>query len=841
MQPTHAERRRFMAQLLRLAAASGAAGLGGAAAVAQAASATTAASPIVRPRRSPLRAEAERLRLHYPTPAVESAVLYQGLPIGNGRLGALVGGDPQRDFLYLTDVTMWEGTRNDALQADGQFPYDAQTFGSATMLAKLYIDLPAHERTQVSGYQRELDLSNGVVRVRYRHGGIEHRREAFASHPDRAIVVRLSQSGGAAGALTGRLSLQGTHGETTRGDGTHAIGRDAAAERLPADSACVAFEGRLANGRRHAAAMAVRHEGGTLTLRDGQLHFAGCRALTLVVCATTDYQPDAARDWRDTTADPLADVRQHAMRTLAVPARSLLHTHVADHRRWFDTMAVDLGPSTAAQRQQDSWSRLQARSANAALPDPELEALYLQFGRYLTIAGSRDSLPTPLQGLWLADNTPPWSGDYHSDVNLQMNYWLPDRAGLGALFEPLTAYCLAQVGSWTEITQRLFNDPRNGFRNSSGRIDGWTVAISTNPFGGNGWWWHPCGGAWLVNSLWQHVEYTANPADAQRILPLMRGALAFWRSRLITATVPDADGKPSEVLIADADWSPEHGPTDAKGITYAQELVWDLCHNLVAALDLTGARDAAASEIEAIQALQRRLYLPRVSPKRGALEEWMSPDDLGEPQHRHLSPLIGLFPGDRISADRSPKALLDGCAQLLRERGTESFGWACAWRALCWARLKDGETAYRQLMVNLRPSIQHGNGTAPNFFDVYSFGTESSAFQIDANYGTPTAMLEMLLYSRPGVIELLPALPRAWAARGRVTGLGARGGFVVDLAWAAGTVTALRVRSIGGRRTELRAAGRSQSIELAPGQAVDVALPLGSAPARGPSKPFPTF
>jgi alpha-L-fucosidase 2 len=199
----------------------------------------------------------------------------------------------------------------------------------------------------------------------------------------------------------------------------------------------------------------------------------------------------------------------------------------------------------------------------------------------------------------------------------------------------------------------------------------------------------------------------------------------------------------------------------------------------------------------------------------------MSPDNLGETTHRHLSPLIGFFPGDRIATDTAAPALIEGIRNLLIARGMESFGWACAWRALCWARLKDGERAYELLKTVLKPSISNGNGTSANFFDMYSQGSYT-IFQIDANLGAPAAMLEMLLYSRPGVIEFLPALPSAWADSGQVTGIGARGGFEVDLTWKSGKVTSATIRSVGGTDTELRAGAWRKKISLSPGQSLTV-------------------
>ena len=218
---------------------------------------------------------------------------------------------------------------------------------------------------------------------------------------------------------------------------------------------------------------------------------------------------------------------------------ALLGTHVADFRALSDTMSIDLGSSTAAQRAMDTWSRLQARAAGGGTPDPELEASYLQFGRYLTITGSRDGLPLSLQGPWLETNSPAWMSDYHTDINIEMNYWLTDRAGLSSCFDALANYCLSQLPCWTQLTKELFLDQRNRYRNTSGKVDGWAIAFSTNIYGGLGWWWHPAGNAWLCLSLWQHFEFTQDLGFLRKIYPLLKGAAQFWVARLITTTITD--------------------------------------------------------------------------------------------------------------------------------------------------------------------------------------------------------------------------------------------------------------------------------------------------------------
>ncbi|KDN18553.1 glycosyl hydrolase family 95 catalytic domain-containing protein [Amycolatopsis rifamycinica] len=746
----------------------------------------SANAEVVRPADEDLVPESPATTLWYPSPSSEAKIIEQGLPIGNGRIGALVGGDPAADFLYLADASLWTGGANDVLQDDGQFPYDTEKFGTLGLLAKLRIAVPAH--TGVTDYRRTLDLANGLVVITYRHQGARYRREYFASHPDDVVVVRLS-----GGPVTGSVTLEATRGEPAAGPG--------------------AFTGTFANGLQYACAVTT----------SGGLAFSGSSEVVVVLGGGTNYVPDAARKFLDATLDPLALAKRKAAAALAAGGRALRATHVADYRRLYDRMSVDLGRSPSAKRALDTWSRLVARHDEPDVPDPELEASYLQFGRYLTITGSRDGLPMGLQGLWQNTNTPDWMSDYHTDINVQMNYWLADRAALPESFTALADYCLAQLPVWTDSTKRLFNDPRNRFRNTSGKVAGWAVAFSTNIYGGSGWWWHPGGNAWLCNSLWDHYAFTQDKAYLARIYPLLKGAAQFWEARLVPMTV---DGR--EVLVDDHDWSPEHGPQDARGITYAQEIVWDLFEHYREAVAVLG-RDRAYGD--RIGGLQKKLYLPRVSPSTGWLEEWMSPDDLGETTHRHLSPLIGFFPGDRITADTAPRELLDGVRALLVARGMDSYGWATAWRSACWARLKDADRAYRLLLTVLRPSVANGNGTAPNFFDMYSQGGYT-IFQIDANLGAPTAMLEMLVQARPGVLELLPALPPAWAASGRVTGIGARGGFEVDLAWRDGKVTRAVIRSVGGTRTEVRAGSWRHTVVLRPGTSVTV-RPSREAGGRG--------
>jgi alpha-L-fucosidase 2 len=757
-----------------------------------------------RPTVSPIlsAADAAKNQLWWQAPGSSNSMIEQGLPVGNGRLGALASNDPSSELLMITDATLWTGGLNDKLQSDGQFPYGRDDFGSLTLLAKLTVDIPDHDLGSVNNYRRFLDLAQGLVSASYDISGVTYRRQIFASRPDDVIVLYFSQQGG--GAYTGTVSLAGTHGESTI---ANTAGRYAS------------FGASFANGLKYGAAVTAYSTTGKVAVNGTSISFSGCKDLTVVVSGGTNYAPDAAAKFRDPSVDPERLARAKVLNAAGHSANTLLHTHVADFRPVFEQLNINLGTSSAVQRELDTWERVQARYRDN-VPDPELEAAYLQFGRYLMISGSRGSLPMGLQGPWLDGNDPDWMADYHTDINIQMNYWMADRAGLSDCFDAFTDYCLAQLPSWTDVTQRLFNSPTNRYRNSSGKIAGWTVAISTNPYGGGGWWWHPAGNAWLCQNLFEHYEYTQDRAYLEKVYPLIKGAVEFWEARLITTTVTDASGASREVLIADSDWSPEHGPLDAKGITYAQELVWNLFGNYHTATQVLG-RDTGYAK--AIDDLRARLYLPVVSPKTGWLEEWMSPDNLGETTHRHLSPLISLFPGDRIRPDDStPKDILAGATALLTARGMNSYGWANAWRSLCWARLKNAEKAYQLVVNNLKPSVGGSNGSAPNLFDIMDMGQGRGIFQIEANFGTPSAIIEMLVYSRPGHIELLPALPAAWAASGSVSGVGVRGGFVADISWKNGKVTQATLKSVGGRSTTVVAGGTSRQVNLKPGESVTV-------------------
>jgi alpha-L-fucosidase 2 len=719
------------------------------------------------------------LLFNYDSPAVESNIQFQGLPIGNGRLGALAGCASEREALYLNEITLWSGSR-DVVDPS----YTTTGMGTYLTLGRLYIDLPGH--AGATNYQRSLDISNAIVRTQYSVGGKSYMREVFSSFPDNVIVIRLTSHGG---TYNGTVSLVDGQGTQTVGESNHVL----------------SFSGAISgSGELYATYMMVVPDAGIASLNpsNAQITLQGCPALTIILAARTDYNGRYVDNYltginpREAT---IADVKNAA----ASKYSDLLDRHLQDYRALFGRMDLNLGTSSDAQNALTIPERLLARQMNPAAADPELEAMYVQFGRYLTISSSRGSLPANLQGLWSTTNNPPWMADYHTDINVQMNYWLADRAALPECQQPFADYVTGQFPSWVQSTKNHFNDAANAnYSNSSGNVAGWTVAISTGIYGSLGWDWSPPASAWYCRTLWNHYQYTLDKAYLASIYPVMKSACEFWQARLIR---DPATG----LLIDDKDWSPEQGPHQQLGITYAQELVWDLFTNYVTASGLLG-KDAGFAQT--VATLKSQLYLPKVSPTTGQLQEWMDDGIVGEVGHRHLSPLIGWFEGERITLDSDPQ-LVAGVKALLTARGFDSMGWGLAWRIACWAHFHDAATSYSMIPKLLRYSNGNDgvNGTFANMFDSY----QGSMFQIDANFGGPAAILEMLLQSRMDRITLLPALPSQWGT-GSVTGLRAKGGFAVDLAWTRGTLSSVKLTSVGGTRTTLQYGGVMRAITMQP-------------------------
>jgi len=671
----------------------------------------------------------------------------EALPIGNGRLGAMVFGKVAEERLQFNVDSLWTGGENPSGQYGSMGGY--QAFGD------LFIRLPGH--TDAAEYRRELDLAEAVVRISYRSGGVSYRREYFCSHPDQVLVARLTAE--KPGSHTGTIELADTH------DGT-----------VTAEDNRLVFAGALENGLRYEAQVLVLHEGGTLEADKASLTFTNCDSLTVLLAAATDYVMDAERNWR---GDPPHERAAGALNPAAAKSYGALRAaHIKDHRSLFDRVSLDLGPGPAEQRALPTDRRLQAYQQKAT--DPGLEALFFQFGRYLMIGCSRPgALPANLQGLWNDKNRAPWHSDYHTNINIQMNYWPAEPANLPECHRPLLDLVGSQLPLWRKATRA-----DKAFTRGGKPARGWTVRTSHNITGGMGWKWNKPGNAWYAQHFWEHYAFGGDKTYLRKVAyPILKEVCQFWEDHL--KALPDGR------LVVPNGWSPEHGPTE-DGCSYDQELIWDAFTNTIEAADALGIDKSYRDKVAA---MREKLLVPAVG-KWGQLQEWMEDRDKPDDHHRHLSHLVGLHPGRQFAPLATPK-LAKAAEVSLRGRGDGGTGWSKAWKISQWARLLDGDHAYKMLAEQLNHSEY------PNRYDTHP------PFQIDGNFGATAGVCEMLLQSHLRTddgryrVHLLPALPSAWKT-GRVTGLRARGGFEVDIAWADGRMTEATVRSTLGRPVRVR-------------------------------------
>jgi len=733
---------------------------------------------------------AAQRRLWYTAPA---KVWEEALPIGNGRLGAMVyGGDTEED-LQFNEETLWTGgprpyarlgahlyldsiralldrgerQRAEALAMEhfmglksepkddaktGAYQAAYQPFGSLRLI---------FPEGKTEEYARSLDLERAVAEIRYRRGGVLFSRSYIASHPDNAIAIRLAADRPKQISL--RLALDAEHPDR---------------QVFRVDDRTIALRVKVDGGALEATAfVTVNTTGGRVAERNGELHIEGADRAEVLLTGATNFG-----SYDRLASDYLARAKKHHKRVRSQPFDKLLARHERDHERLFGRFAIRLGDSAGGSL--DTLPTDESLRRFRAAEDPALVALYVQYGRYLQIASSRKGTqPANLQGIWNHQLEPAWGSKYTTNINLEMNYWPTEMFSLQELHEPLFQMVreLSETGKTTA---------REHYR-----ARGWVLHHNTDLWRGtapinhanHGIW--PTGGAWLVAQLWEHYRYGQDPKFVRQYYEVIKGAALFFKDVLV---VDRATGH----YVSTPSNSPENGGL-VKGPTMDHQIIRALFRIFAAASESVG-RDADLRD-------SIRAMIPQIAPNRigkhGQLQEWLADVDDPANKHRHVSHLWALHPGDEINPDATPE-LLEAARQSLLMRGDDGTGWSLAWKINFWARLRDAAHTYKMVKMLLRPAEGRTGGSYPNLFDAHP------PFQIDGNFGGAAGIGEMLLQSHLAWIDILPALPGELAA-GEVSGFRARGGFELSFRWENQQLAVLRVRSNAGNVLRLRYNGKT--------------------------------
>lgn len=751
------------------------------------------------------------LKLWYKKPAGNT--WEAALPIGNGRLAAMVYGNPSMEVIKLNESTVWSGSpnRNDNPNALAALPQIRKMifegdYEGASKLAEKNIQSPHINGMKyqpvgdlnlsfpgvvdTSDYYRELDLETAVTTTSFTVNGVRYTRRVFASIPDQVIVIHLEAGRPAGISFSASVSSQ-QRSEISSGGNQELVltGITSDHETVPGK---VTF---MAIGK-------VKTKGGTVMTTPQGLAVKDADEATIYISIATNYI-----NYHNIGGDEKKKARGYLDKALKKTYPQLLNDHIAAYQKYFNRVSLDLGTTGAAKAPTDE--RLKAFAAGN---DPQLVALYFQFGRYLLISCSQPGgQPANLQGIWNDKMSPPWDSKYTININTEMNYWPAEPDNLTEMHEPLIAMVkdLSQTGRETAKVMYGAGGWVAHHNTDLWRITGPVDAIFY------GMW--PMGGAWLSRHLWIKYLYSGDKKYLASVYPAMKGAAQFFLDFLVEEPV-------HHWLVVCPSISPENSPKMAKGksiaagVTMDNQIVFDLFSHVIDAAEQLHADRELVQKLKAA-----RLRLPPMQiGQYDQLQEWMQ--DLDDPadRHRHVSHLFGLYPGSQISPYRTPELFM-AARQSLLYRGDVSTGWSMGWKVNWWARLLDGNHAYQLIRDQLSPIGTHngGGGTYPNLFDAHP------PFQIDGNFGCTAGITEMLLQSHDGEINILPALPDAWPA-GSVSGLRAVGGFqITDMKWEDGKLVRLAITSLLGGNCRLRV---PNSLKRADGAAMEPASGINKNP-----------
>ena len=755
-----------------------------------------------------------------PDPEWES----QSIPLGNGSIGANVMGSVAAERITLNEKTLWRGgpnagmdtksarrywdvnkqsaaVMNDIRRAfeennwekaaqltskhfNSNVPYEAKAeepfrFGSFTTAGELYVETGLSE-VGMTGYRRSLSLDSAVANVSFVKDGVRYERRYFVSYPANIMAVRFTASEG------GKQNLVLSYAKNPVSEGTMtALGNDGLLWNARLDN----------NDMQYCIRMKALTKGGSVNNKDAKLTVCGADEVVFLISLDTDYKPSYAPSFDDPLAyvgvDPEATTKRWMEQATAKGYEALLKEHYADYAALFNRVKLNI--NNAAEGTEDLPITQRLTNYRQGKADFYLEQLYYQFGRYLLIASSRPgNMPANLQGVWHNNVDGPWRVDYHTNINLQMNYWPACQTNLSECEQPLFTFIKTLIKPG-EVTARSYFGTR-----------GWTTSVSANIFGFTSplasedmsWNFSPFAGPWLATHLWNYYDYTRDRKFlANEAYDIIKGSARFatdylWRRK---------DG----IFTAAPSTSPEHGPVD-EGATFAHAVVREILTDAIEASKVLG-RDAKERQ-EWENALKH--IAPYKTGRYGQLMEWSRDIDDPKDEHRHVNHLFGLHPGHTISPVTTPD-LAKASRVVLEHRGDGATGWSMGWKLNQWARLHDGDHAYK-LYGNLLK-----NGTLDNLWDTHA------PFQIDGNFGGTAGVTEMLLQSHMGFLHLLPALPDAWK-EGSVEGLRARGNFLVNLTWRGGKLVQATVVSQSGEPCKVHYNGKTLNFNTQRGKSYTI-------------------